>query len=375
MRNLAKLAPMQNQTQRIEAIDYLRGLMALSIMLFHLFAWSSYHFDGGTALGRIGIYGVSTFYIVSGMSLYLAYKKLDWHIDSTVTFWKKRILRIAPLYILACTLVLLSNYLASGSINASTSKILSNITLVFGVTNPGNYLPAGGWSIGNEVFFYILFPLIMLSLRSAYAFFLIFSYLAYAYIDFAFFKITPSLPLAAQWGLYIQPMNQAFLFLIGICIAIVSQRIPTPNRAICCSVLAASVFLFCAIPVSGDAINIVTGENRLYFTLICSAAAFACFNIGLYGKHLFEVPLKFLGNISFSVYLLHGVVFSMMQRHLYTPFLASDGYSLLLFAITAVMPTVIALSWLCYTYFELPFMRLGRARKAQAPSSTIEQAV
>jgi len=46
-------------------------------------------------------------------------------------------------------------------------KVLPNLTLLFGLAAPGaSSLVVGGWSLGIEFVFYILFPVILITLRS-----------------------------------------------------------------------------------------------------------------------------------------------------------------------------------------------------------------
>ena len=52
-------------SDRIESLDYLRGIMALSVMIYRLTSWNLYHPDASTLLGRLGIYAVSIFFILS----------------------------------------------------------------------------------------------------------------------------------------------------------------------------------------------------------------------------------------------------------------------------------------------------------------------
>ena len=51
----------QKHITRIEALDWLRGLMALSIMIYHLTYWHIHEIQSENVLGKLGIYGVSIF--------------------------------------------------------------------------------------------------------------------------------------------------------------------------------------------------------------------------------------------------------------------------------------------------------------------------
>ena len=340
---------------RIEAIDYMRGLMALSILIYHFATWTIGAPGPGTLLGRLGVYGVSTFYIVSGMSLYVASRSITWSVSEFGGFWKRRFLRIAPIYWLACGLVISMNFWANGAITIPTEKIVANLSLTFGVTNPGNYIPTGGWSIGNEMTFYLFFPLLMIFAQKPALFVASIAAIAAVYLYFAYFMLTPDKTLGAQWQTYINPLNQAFLFASGVAIGHASDRFRKPSKAMCWAILTVSITAFILVP--GE--NLVAGNERVVFTAICMLASFACFNIGLAGKAIYEKPLKLLGEISFSVYMLHGALFSLLYTKLYAKHL-SEHMTQFSFAFLIVAPVVIIASIASYKFLEKPFIKLGR---------------
>lgn len=345
------------EKRRIEAVDYLRGCMALAIMIYHFYTWSSGHPDGNSILGRLGIYGVSIFYILSGMSLYVAYIETSWSKGELLKFWKRRLLRIAPVYWVACIAVL---FLLKGYRNHSMETILGNLTLTFGFLDYTHYIPTGGWSIGNEICFYLVFPILIISSRNTYAFTTLSIMLFAAYVQFAFYALSDQSTLALQWKLYIHPLNQAFLFAGGIILAKVSshtKHLKLSNK-VSIALLAVSLgalFLYGNTP---EAISLVTSTNRLIFTAFCLAACYACFNINATGKSLLERTLKHLGEISYSVYMLHGFLFLYLQKHLYKGFV--KNLTLSEFAFCIVTPTVLIAATYCFRKIEKPFIRLGK---------------
>lgn len=345
------------EKRRIEALDYLRGCMALAIMFYHFYTWSLGHPDGNSVLGRLGIYGVSIFYILSGISLYVAYIETSWNRSELLTFWKRRLLRIAPVYWVACIAVLL---LLKGYRTHSMETILGNLTLTFGFLDYTHYIPTGGWSIGNEICFYLVFPILIISSRNIYAFTLLSIILLAAYVQFAFFTLSEDSTLALQWKLYIHPLNQAFLFAGGIILAKISSHVRFLKLTNTASValLAVSLgglFLYGNTP---DAIGLVTSTNRLIFTAFCLAACYACFHINTTGKSMIEKVLKHLGEISYSVYMLHGFLFLYLQKHLYKGFV--KNLTLSEFAFCIVAPIVLITATYCFRKIEKPFIRLGK---------------
>lgn len=343
--------------RRIEAVDYLRGVMALAIMLYHFTSWTSGVPDGNTILGRLGIYGVSIFYVLSGMSLYIAYRKTSWDKIEAVTFFKRRLLRIAPIYWVACFGVLI---LLKGYQTQTLKTIIGNLTLTFGFLDYTHYIPAGGWSIGNEICFYLIFPAIMISTKNTYIFSALCAALLMAYLHFAFTALSADMTLAKQWKTYIHPFNQAFLFAAGIIIAKISvhARHVRPSNLFCISLLTISLSALFLYSDTQDAIGLVTSTNRIAFTIFCLGACYACFNIDTAGKMRFEKILKHLGEISYSVYMLHGFLFLYLPKHLYKGFMKNlTPYE---FAFYIVVPIVLIAATYSYRKIELPFIRLGK---------------
>lgn len=83
---------------RLHNLDYLRGIAASVIMIYHLSSWVFGRHDVGSFLGKSGVYGVSIFYILSGLTLfYVYYESLKNEVVSVIKFFVKRIFRIFPL--------------------------------------------------------------------------------------------------------------------------------------------------------------------------------------------------------------------------------------------------------------------------------------
>ncbi|QIW16213.1 hypothetical protein A4G20_07655 [Pasteurellaceae bacterium RH1A] len=65
---------------RIEGLDYLRGICAFLIMIYHYLLFNSNDvsvFGADLFITKVAIYGVSIFYILSGFTLYYVYQKYN----------------------------------------------------------------------------------------------------------------------------------------------------------------------------------------------------------------------------------------------------------------------------------------------------------
>ena len=146
---------MSSAIPRIHALDALRGLLALGIMAYHVLGWT--HVASITTLGTYGVYA---FFVLSGFALEWAYGERLRDPGGLRRYAAARIGRILPLYGLAA-LVTAAMTLYAGR-HVDRSDVLLNVTLTFGLFNPGaTSTVVGGWSIGIEVVFYALFPLIV----------------------------------------------------------------------------------------------------------------------------------------------------------------------------------------------------------------------
>jgi peptidoglycan/LPS O-acetylase OafA/YrhL len=234
------------KTNRIVALDWLRGFCAISIMLYHFFFLNT----NDILFGKLGIYAVSTFFVISGLSMAIVYNGYIKGYKESVIFFSKRIFRIIPIYIIACILTILLDWLSKHNFRYSFTDIILNITTLFGLLNlSSGYIPAGGWSIGNEMCFYLLTPFILYlyDKRKVYGnLFLIAVCIIGLY--FCFFLMKPDETIN-QWEIYINPLNNLFLFVAGIAIFYNFNKLKI-NQFLNMTILFISFTIFLLYPFS-----------------------------------------------------------------------------------------------------------------------------
>lgn len=338
--------------KRLVNLDYLRGVCAFGIMIFHYTGWGSE--SSSSFMGRVGIYGVSIFYILSGLTLNHVYnEKLNISVEGILNFFKKRIFRIFPLLWLVTILSILLyperfNWL----------DLFLNFTGLFGFLRWDHYFAMGGWSIGNELVFYVFFPffLIMSKFNKIY-FKILIGILFFVNLYFTFIILDVNVRLAEQWRNYVNPLNQVFLFLGGFLIfSGFSKR--ENNNLLYLFFLLLAILLFVFYPVHGDSINIVTGFNKILFTMICFVICISFYKISFKMPEFLHRPLSLLGEASYSVYLLHPIVLAVIQ------ILGKQlGISGIYIIALSILLTLI-ISYFVYEYFEKHFIRKGNNVKA-----------
>ena len=340
--------------QRVPALDWLRGLLALAIMTYHLTNFAhggSQQWDAGSLIGKLGIYGVAVFFLLSGLSMTVGYDHSlgNWH--GIARFWLRRLFRLLPLLWLVLALVLVPLWWSGGRTDALV--LLLNLSASFGFVQPDAYINTGAWTIGNEMVYYALTPLLLLAYRRRLwlgnALLLGSLALAAAY---AGWWLDPDQTLAEQWNVYVEPMDNLFLYVTGVALYYnLKPRAWAPGWPL----LLLAALAFALVPASGDQIVLITGARRLLLPLLCSVVVAVCWRGSLRLPRWLDRGLEHLGLVSYGIYLLHPIVFGWLQ-----PGLNAAGFGQPLVLEPVVMLTTVLLASLLWRYYEEPMVKLGR---------------
>lgn len=326
--------------------------MALMVMIYHYTIWTSRMLQSEDVLGRMGIYAVPVFYIISGLTLYLLYHQKVSFRDLKV-YGLKRFFRIYPLLVLTSILWLVVTQEHEGA-----RILFLNFTGLFGFIEPSAYVGRVAWSIGNELVFYALFPVLILALhynKVIWWLMVLTSILAGCY--FAFNLMTPAIQLEDQWSYYINPFNHLTYFIFGMVIGYVTEKTRSHSsmNSIGWSLIIISVIGFVFFPAEGDLIMLVTGQNRILFSIFSIMFCAGIYWVNMDFKPSVKRPLMLLGASSYSLYMLHPLVYFLLKRCL-EEYLNIHPFSFLLIAIVLTL----VLSNLSYRFIERPLINTGR---------------
>ena len=348
-----------SEDKRLFTLDYLRGLAAFGIMMYHYLGWSYGHFDAASFMGRLGVYGVAVFYVLSGLTLYhVYYHKTAIDMSSFKDFFIKRLFRIFPLL----WLVMLITTVFITKDKPGTYELFLNFTGLFSVLEWDEYIGVGVWSIGNELVFYLFFPFfILLSRRNIYLFYTLCAALLALYVYFAFYVLYETQALTSQWAYFINPLNQVFLFLGGYLIGFWFNKWNI-SRGTSFILIALAALLFVVYPVEGNVIHLVTDSTRLVFTALCFTVCFAFYKLDFKLPAVADYYLKMLGEVSYSLYLLHPIVwfftkaaFALISRYTLLPAVPMP------YVLAASVIMSLLLSYQVYHRYERFFMLRGKA--------------
>lgn len=361
---------------RLAFIDALRGLAALYVLVLHtafvpepalaLPIWAEKFISfGGT--------GVTLFFIVSAFTLMMSMRLREHEAHATLGFYVRRGFRIVPLYYTWILFSWLRDRAWSG-VTRPLGTVLLNMFFGFNLL-PGQNVGFvwAGWTIGFEMLFYLLFPLIYRyvdDIWKALGFFFatltissIYSYLTSSYLpldispdsNFLYFSFLYHFPTFA-FGIFVYYVYERFI-----------QNKILPN-SIGVGLVSISIFGFSAL-LDGRLqmlFNNVQWRTIFYGLLFLGLAIFP---LGFVVNRL----TRFYGKISYSLYLNHPtIVFALIPiyREIYTlPIPVTLRYGIC-FLSTLALITI--LSFITYRVIEKPGMRLGSQiiRKLQRKSTS-----
>jgi len=296
--------------QHLLGLDILRGICALSIAIYHVYFWS--HDIEFTVISRYGVY---IFFILSGFSINYQYANKIKNLDDIKLFIAKRFIRLFPLLFL----VIISTHMmpmlkGNFSLSAFYSAIMTG-TLLFGFGEPSLTASiTGGWSLGIEFSFYILYPLILSICQSTRSYIVLTFILFLLKIIFAEYIVHSNTPYNGYWPIfYTNPLNFFFYFVIGCYFATIYPYLQKfVNSSYVYYSCLPLLFLF-YLPTNMDFKNIVTGYLGILFTLLSGLIVLA---YSLYSpRHFIEKKLaKILGDASYGLYLLHPLIWGALTK-------------------------------------------------------------
>ncbi|RWC32694.1 acyltransferase [Mesorhizobium sp.] len=353
----------------------MRCYAALSIVLVHLIALPKLQIPGylwfvPTHFGN----GVPLFYIVSAFGLFVGYSGRIGTRQELREFYLRRFLRIAPLFYFTMLFYIPFCWAVWGT-TIPLSQFVSSALFVFNfVPNHVTGFVMASWSIGVEMAFYAILPLLVFAITGLAR--------SLVFLAVAVF-------LAANWALAFQGTEgtlavfghfslvaHLFYFAAGIAGYYVWLRICRTSPQIGRIVFAASLLAIVGL-IS------FTSQIAVFFETVLGSSggsgvktawavtlASAVVGVSLYPQRWFVNPAaKLLGNASFSIYLWHPVVIVILDRlGLYRTIYASFGGASLPFlaSVVTTLAVLIPLSLLSYRYVERPGMALGtRFRRLQ----------
>lgn len=349
---------------RLDSLTGLRFPAALAVFAFH----ASVHSTPGDArdvalaiAGR-GYTGVSFFFVLSGFVLTWSMRSED----TPAAFYRRRFARIAPTYWVCLAGALLLQVLGTRQV---WEPLLDAVPSFFAVQAwwPSESIHYGangpGWSISAEMFFYAVFPVLVLVARSARG------RVGLAVLA-AVLALGPALvlqPASADattegWFIYVLPMTRLADFVVGILLALAMSRGWRPAVGLGSALaLTAALYAVSGVLPVWATVNLATLAG---FALVIAAAA----GRDVSGRgSIWASPLAVrLGEWSFAFYLVQASVLKVQHEAVKVLGL---GAALEWVTVLLALGVSLALAALLHTVVERPFERRLRGIPAGASVS------
>ncbi|QQP95742.1 acyltransferase family protein [Lysobacter enzymogenes] len=370
-------SPSTEAAPRLPQLDALRGLAALYVVVYHVMAMPQPLLAvPASALPAIamGGSGVVLFFVMSAFSLCLTWPRHAASGAALSSFYLSRLFRIAPLLLALLAVMVLRDQLRAPA-RYGAQEIAWNASMLFGLSPQWQAgIVMGSWTIGVEMLFYAVFPLLALYVRRLPAQLALLA-ASYALALWAAHAAPPALAfLGNGYGL----LTQLPIFVLG-CVLFGLWRslraLPAaPRRVLGLGALAAgaaalAMLAYGLLPTGAWASG--WHQSALAYGLMLLGLLLA--GEGLVVRVLLNRATCFLGAISYSLYLVHPFVVSRLYgafAHFYAALPDGAAYAACL-ALSLVLS--IPAAWLTYRWVEQPGIRWGRrafewarARRARA---------
>jgi len=331
----------KSQKKHLGILDGLRGFAALSVVLFH--------FTGGVSVGGAlpklpnqlletsfswGYMGVEVFFVISGFVIPYSLWNTDYSVLKILPYLRKRILRICPPAYLSLILLIAQWFFIDyvlhhsnerlGSVTAK--QILDNITFLAPFTG-SSWLNGVFWTLAIEFQYYLVIGLLyrLLFCSNTIIFFV--------------------LSLLLDGVQYLPYLPNDNLFKFSLFFALGGATLLLHQQRITKIVFLLLIVVFTALLVY---------HFGLWLALFGGATALAIAFVKV--KHH---ALRWLGQISYSLYLTHFMA-GAMAEFILVKILHPSSPGMISFAIAGCVLFAIAFAYGFYRLVELPFHKLAQ---------------
>ena len=343
---------------RYETLDGLRGLLAIAVFIHHTSVWYGYLQTGDWAtpnsnlLNQLGQSSVALFFMISSFLFVSKLLNFKGTAYPWTSFFIGRIFRIVPLYLVSfISVVLIVGILSEWKLEVSVFEFFKNMIrwLGFGILGQpdlngiestftiNSYV---NWSLLYEWLLYFSLPLISIFILKAKP------KIHYLILSMVF--------LGLVWQFRNIELQHLLSLLGGAIAAIIFKYNATKIN------FNQIFFTITAIVAILIVVQFNTSANLVAKLFLIIAFILISLGNNLFGL-LKNNTLKLMGEISYSTYLLHGILLFVAIHFGYgfesTQSLSSQAYCAMIFLLT---PGLMILSFLTYLFIEKPFIKRSK---------------
>ena len=356
--------------RRLDAVDGLRAVAALWVVLFHIRAFSGANLGPLDLVVRSGSTGVSLFLVLSGFCLYLPVARGTSF--ATGRFLLRRIRRLLPAYYASLAVVMLITVVAAGHLGfvrysplALTEQTLAHVTMTHSLF-PATFYALNGayWSLALEWQLYLLLPVLVIAARR---FGLARTVAAVVAVNVAY-RLGLQLAVAAHPGVSPSLWTSAVLpnllpgrwaeFAFGMVAAQLSASGRIGREWARLGWVAIPLALLSLLAVGSPLEHLLFGS--VFFVLLCAVLAEGTVISRVFGWR----PLAAIGVMSYSLYLVHQPIVQALDL-----LFRQSGVSAraTFVVVLALLPVVLAVAWVLFVTVERFTLRSSGTAEPNSP--------
>ena len=375
-------------TVKLDYIDSLRGIAALSIFFYHIYAtigglteWSFPISIIPERLIDLTLAGIPLFFIISSFTLYLSLDNRVSEEKKILKFYLRRLFRIAPLFYLLLIVVVLDALLVQKKA-LYWREVLSNFTFTFNlVPQYSSSLFSDGWTVGVEMLFYLVLPLIFITVHTVRRSIILFIgiYWLSKYCRLLIGTMVGENVMMSTNYFFYNFFHWAYIFPIGIiCYLIYKSYLPkikTEYQSPASLVMLSISFVILLILINNITISmalfyVYEPLANLTSLMPMSSLAFVLLILSLSlrsNRFIVNRFTRFYGTISYSLYLVHPFLITPLKP-VYIYFYEHTIYSTdlsLFFCVLLTLLIVTPVSLLTYHLIEVRGIKWGKKTLAK----------
>lgn len=311
---------------KIKPLTSLRFLFAFAVFIHHTDIFNALALPGWEPFQRVlneGFFGVDFFFILSGFVICYAYKKsLETGKVRGDSFIVYRLARLFPVHFITF-LIAFTIHNGTLGLQAFANLLMLHSWIPASPTSFAFTFNAVSWSISTELFFYLTFLLLVTLSRKNLS--ILFAFLC----AFNLLLVTVAnrgMLLDTGWVLYISPFIRVLDFIAGILICQYTEKKRTEQSYIEQNKIdlnkytlmeITSLLLLILFTAFGLLNNVNWNlKNGMFYLIPGSFIVFAfAFGRGVVSRLLSKRVFVWLGEISFSFYMIHQLVYMYFVQH------------------------------------------------------------
>lgn len=338
-----------NKLQNIQA---LRGIAVLCVVFFHLLFIESKYGGRETVLPGwlgFGMFGVDLFFVISGFVMATVTRGKFQSLKQSLRFLYHRISRIYPLYWVYTTLAFTVFLIIPSWVNSSQGNQV-NIPASY-LLLPDNLLPLVqvGWTLIHEMYFYLVFFLLLLFLPER---FLVTGIFLWGIVITIFGSSTGN----AYYNVVFHPLTWEFLAGCLLAVHYHNGKSVKANGRILALIAAAGL----TVSILGFASLGAQPERwmRLFYYGIPAVVIVFCLVHAERNEYILPRWLIQTGDASYSIYLSHLFTINVVGR-LWSLIAAAPVLDNII-ALPVIFTFALAAGFVSYQYIETPLLKLTR---------------